>query len=428
MHREIHSPANVIALATFFLAASALAQQSVRTPELPLYQSFQPNAAQSSFVHLGPFAGNADVGVGYLFTDNANTTETNKISLNEIDEKVDLDLAWVLSPFNRIDLSLGGELEENFYSNGTNALNPVILPGSEIRLQAKVGDVVLQAFEQFSIIQDPVSDPSVAGQTNLNRVANTIGMSALATWSRVDFSLEFDYTYSDTLGGSGSASASNISEQEGGVLRNSFHLGSRLGFEALPNLSYGLQADASHNAGGGSNDFNVLSGGGFLRGHVTSLLAVDAGAGILVGSGSGVGGPGYYAYISARHEFSHTFRMLLGISHDTEFSSGLGLSTENDFHFTAEVDLSRRWTVSVGPFLNFGNEIIGVLPGSYTQYGIAADSSFALSKRLVAAISYRFAKREGEGQEGQAGVNVNQNGGSGSYTQNLFSFTLTYRF
>ena len=418
MYRERQSPATTIALAFFSFALAALGQQSIRTPQAPLYQSFQPNPAQTSFVRLGPFSGNADVGVGYSFTDNANTTETDKISLNQIYEQLNLELAWALSPFNRIDLTLGGQLQENFYSNGNDALNLVILPGSEIRFQAKVGDVVLQAFEQFAITQDPVSDATVAGQTNLNRLTNTIGVSALASLSHVDLELEFDYTYSDNLSGS------TVSTQGGGDLRNSLHLGSRVGIEAGPTLSYGLAGDASYNTGAGANDTNVLSGGVFLRGHLTSLLAVDAGVGVLAGSGPGAGGPGYYAYLSARHEFSRSFRLLLGITHDSEFSSGLGVSESNNFRLTAQADLTRRWSVSASPFLNFGSVITGELPGAYTQYGFTVDSSYALSKHLSAAVNYRFAKRDGDGGSTK-GVSA---GESPNYTQNLFSVSLNYRF
>jgi len=420
MYRKRHSPAKTIALALFSFSLAAMGQQSIRTPEAPLYGSFQPNPAQTSFVRLGPFSGNADVGIGYSFTDNANLSDIDKVSLNQIYEQIDLELAWALSPFNRIDLMLGGQLQENFYSNGTNALNLAILPGSEIRFQAKVGDVLLQTFEQFAITQDPVSDATVAGQTNLNRLTNTIGVSALATLSRVQFELELDYTYSDNLSGT------SLSTQQGGDLRNSLHLGSRVGIEAGPVLSYGLEGNASYNTGAGADDTNVLSGGVFLRGHLTSLLAVDAGIGILATSGPGNGGgPSYYAYLSARHEFNRSFRMLLGIAHDSEFSSGLSLSESNNFHLTAQADLTRRWSISVSPFVNFGTVITGQLPGAYTQYGFSVDSGYALSRHLSATFSYRFAKRDGDGGSTNGS---SSNGVSSNYTQNLFSISLTYRF
>ena len=120
-------------LTTVSLAFSALGQQSVRTPDVPPFTTFVPNPEEGTFVRVGPFSGTATLGLGYLYTDNANTsgtTGTGKLSLNEIFQDLDVDLAWPLSPFNRIDLRLGGQLQENFYSNGNNALNLAVRPGS----------------------------------------------------------------------------------------------------------------------------------------------------------------------------------------------------------------------------------------------------------------------------------------------------------
>ena len=141
--------------------------------------------------------------MGYLYTDNANTDpiRDRKVSLNEIFENLDVDLDWPLSPFNRIDLRLGGQLQENFYSNGTQALNLAITPDSQIQLEARVGEFLLTAFERFTILQDPVSDPAVGGQTNLNRLTNTIGAGVELPLYRADFGLTFSYTYSDQFGG-----------------------------------------------------------------------------------------------------------------------------------------------------------------------------------------------------------------------------------
>src|SRR6202007_1217070 len=96
-------------------------EESIRTPEPPRYQNFAFNPSQPVLFRAGPFSGTGDVGLGYTFNDNANTTTTttngtSKLSLNQIFENLDLNLAWVLSPLNRIDVQLGGQLQENFYS------------------------------------------------------------------------------------------------------------------------------------------------------------------------------------------------------------------------------------------------------------------------------------------------------------------------
>ncbi|MBV8282634.1 MAG: hypothetical protein JO347_11325 [Candidatus Eremiobacteraeota bacterium] len=411
-------PAAAIILATASLAFAALGQQSVRTPEVPPFTEFAPNPEDQTFVRVGPFSGIGKLGLGYLYTDNANTTGTNttgtqKLSLNEIFEDLDVDLSWPMSPFNRIDLRLGGQLQENFYSNGTNALNLAIHPGSQIQFEARIGEFLLRAFERFTILQDPVTDPSVAGQTNLNRLSNTIGAGVELPLYHADFDLTFAYTYSDQLGGAA------ISAAAGGVLLNSFHLGSKISFQFSPTLSYGLEVNATYNAGDGPFDFYTFSLGPFIRGNITRLLEVDAGVGPLLSAGPAGEPPQYYAFLAIRYRFSRLLQILAGIDHDTEFSSGLGVTQNNNIRLTVRASLTQRWAVSVGPYVNFGSVITGELPGSYTQIGVETLLNYAFSRRLTGELTYRYARRNGGHSEVEAGT---------SYTQNLASVSLSYHF
>ncbi len=221
--------------------------------------------------------------------------------------------------------------------------------------------------------------------------------------------MTFSYTYSDQLGGT------PVTGQEGGVLLNSFHLGSKLSFDLSPTLSYGVEINATYNSGDGSNDFAVFSIGPFIRGHITPLLEVDAGIGPLLSGGPAGEPPQYYAFLEIRHHISRVLQILAGVIHDSEFSSGLGVAQNNNVYLTAQASLTRRWTVTVGPYVNFGSVITGFLPGSYTQVGVTAESEYRFSPRLTADISYRFVKRSGEVE-------------SGSYTQNVVSVGLNYHF
>jgi hypothetical protein len=409
------SPATAIIAATVSLAFAALGQQSVRTPDVPPFTTFVPTPEDQTFVRAGPFSGTLGLGVGYLYTDNANTGTTEKLAMNEIFENLDTDLIWPLSPFNRIDLRLGGQLQENFYSSGTNALNVAIAPGSQIQLEARVGEFLLTAFERFTIIQDPVSDPSIAGQTNLNRLRNTIGAGVELPFYHADFGLTFAYTYSDQFGGTA------VSSGEGGTLLNSFHLGSKIAFQLSPTLSYGIEANATYNAGDGPFDFYVFSIGPFIRGHITPLLEVDAGIGPLLSAGPAGQPPQYYASLAFRYQFSALLQILAAIDHDSEFSSGLGVTENNNVRLSIQAKVNPRWTITAGPYVNFGTVIVGEFPGSYTQIGITTESVYRFTKRLSADISYRFARRNGGGAGGSGGS-------EGSYTQNLLSVSLNYGF
>jgi len=415
-------PGTAIILATVWFAFAASGQQSVRTPDVPPFTEFAPNREEATIVRVGPFSGTATVGLGYLYTDNANTTGTTgttgtagaeKLGLNEIFEDLDVDLVWPVSPFNRIELLLGGQLEENFYSNGTNALNLAIRPDSQIQLEAKVGEFLLRAFERLTIVQDPVSDPTVANQTNLNRLSNTIGAGVDLPLYHADFGLSFAYTYSDQLGGTA------IGGAEGGVLRNSFHLGSKISFQFSPTLSYGLEANATYNAGDGPFDFYAFSLGPFIRGNITRLLEVDAGIGPLLTAGPAGEPPQYYGFLAVRYHPSRLLQILAGIDHDTEFSSGLGVTQNNSVRLTVQASLTRQWTFTIGPYVNFGSVITGELPGSYTQIGVTTGLDYAFSKRITGDLTYRYTKRNGGRSVGEPGT---------SYTQNLVSVGLNYHF
>ena len=436
--------ASAILFALVSVTSGAFGQQSIRTPDLSPFQNFVPSQEEfttgpgaapvlpeegmpeqstvspinspvfhgATITHLGPFSGVASASGGYSFNDNASTSESEKLSLNEIFQNLNFNLIWPLSPFNRINVQLGGQLQENFYSNGKNAINVVILPGSQIVFQAKAGEFLFTAYDRFTVTQDPVSDPALAGETNLNQVINTVGVGVVWPLYKVNVSLNLDYTYSDTFGGTVNTLTTTGT---GGSVLNSFHVGSRVAFEITPQLSGGPEINATYNAGGGGNDFDVFSVGAFLRGHLTRLVEVDCGVGVLLLGGPAGGPPGYYAYLTLRHELSRTIQILAGVTHDSEFSVGLGVTQNNNVHLTAEARLTRQWIVTVGPEVNFGTVITGFLPGRYTQYGITADSAFRLNQRWTADLNYRIAKRDGE----QPG---------GSYTQNLLTFTLSYGF
>ena len=401
----------------------AFRQDSIRTPEPPRYQAFAFNPEEPVLFRAGPFSGTGDVGLGYSYNDNADTVGTtttglSKLSSNQIFENLDLNLAWVLSPLNRIDVQFDGQLQENFYSNGTNVLN-LAIQASQIRFQATVGDVLLQTYEQFALLQDPVLDPTIAGVTNLNRLTNTLGVSASVPLYRAQLGFELDYTYSDVLGiggtGTSGISGRGVAASEAAIVRNSLHAGSNFGFEIAPSLTLGVELNASHNTGAGPFDTNVLSGGGFLRGNLTRLIEVDTGAGVLIGQGPVVDQPQYYVYLTARHQISRNLQLLLGASHDIDFSSGEGISLDNEFNLGAQLQASRRWTVVVSPFINFGDVVAGAVPGRYTQYGVTVDSLYLLSGHVSIDFNYRYAKREGEGS-------------SASYGQNLFTFSVKYIF
>lgn len=413
-----------ILLTSVSFACPAFAQQSVRTPDIPAYTTFLPNPAEQTVFRVGPISGTVEAGLGYLYTDNASTTNvstanaTAKLGLNEIFENLDLDLTWPLSPLNRIELRLGGQLQQNSYSNGSNAINLAIHPGSTIQLEAALGDFLFTVYERVTILQDPVADPTAAGTTNLNRLDNTLGAALNWLLGRTDLGVGFAYTYSDTLGGTTGTTASS---SQGGVLRNSLDLGSKLSFPLYANLNYGIDLNLTDNTGDARFDFYSFSFGPFIQGNLTRLIEIDAGIGPLLTAGPAGRKPEYYAFLGFRYLPNPLVSILGGVDHDIEFSSGLGVTENTKVRLSVQATPTRKLTLTVSPYVNFGSVITGQFPGSYTQVGFEADAEYRLGKRLSVELDYRFTERNGAGSSGGSGT-------GGSYTQNLISLSLNYRF
>ena len=128
------------------------------------------------------------------------------------------------------------------------------------------------------------------------------------------------------------------------------------------------------------------------------------GIGPLLSAGPAGEPPQYYGFLAVRYQLSRLLQLLAGVDHDTEFSSGLGVTQNNNVRLSVEASLTRRWTFTVGPYVNFGTVVTGEFPGAYTQIGVTTRLAYMLTKRLSADLSYRFVKRNGGGKTGGSGT------------------------
>ncbi|MBV9672002.1 MAG: hypothetical protein JO076_04160, partial [Verrucomicrobia bacterium] len=150
---------------------SAPAQERVRTTSPFPLQTFR--RPEEYFFRLGPVDGQVTASTGILFTDNANLVNTGAISRTSFFQALDLTAIWELSQFNQLQINLGGRLTEDFYSKGKSQVYPSIAPDSLIQFQFSVGLVLVRLYDQISYIQDPTSQPTATGTTNLNLFTNT---------------------------------------------------------------------------------------------------------------------------------------------------------------------------------------------------------------------------------------------------------------
>jgi hypothetical protein len=394
-----------------FCNGSILAQEPVRTStKLLKIQSFNN---PESFFRIGPLQEELTVSTGFEYTDNAQLTNTNKISRARFFQGLDLNTTWVISHFNKLSFTFGGQLNEDFYGNGTNQVNVAIAPNSALELQFAISDFRVRLYDRFSYTQDPTTNPTATNTATLNNLTNVVGGVIDGDFNLAVLSLFGDYTYNDQ---SGQNAAGQTNSSTSGT-RNSFRAGSSIGFHYSPTVLYGIEVTATRTTGstsGGSGNINSLSVGPFLRGKM-GVTDFDLSAGVeFVDAKPSIPTTPYFSG-AIRHQFNRNLQAILSASHDLVFTTGTDLTEETIFRLGAQFNLTRFIALIGGPFINFGNEKTGPNEGRFTQYGLAAALNWKPHRRWSADLSYNLYRREGISAPD-------------SYLQNTIAIRVSYKF
>ena len=190
-----HAHPSTISVVILCLVLSTLlrAQEPVRTAPIKLpIQSFR--SVPEAFFYLGPFQEVLIGSAGVQYTDNANLTQSNKVSDLSFNQELSLNTTWVISHLNKLQLDFAGQVIENFYDNGRNQVT-FSIPGSTIELNLAVTDrIQVLLHDDFSYIQNPTTNPTATNTANLNSFTNTAGVVVDYDLNIAVLSLSADYT------------------------------------------------------------------------------------------------------------------------------------------------------------------------------------------------------------------------------------------
>src|SRR5260221_6741468 len=222
-------------------AARELEIQEFRTPE--------------TFVSLGPLQEELTGFTGIDITDNSNIVHTGKISRVSIFEGFSLNTIWTLSHINQLEFNFGGRLREDFYGNGTSNVNFSIAPDSQLQFKFAIDDVKVRLYDNFSYTQDPTTNPVSANTTYLNSFNNIPGAEVTKDLNQAIFTLSGDYSYNNESGTNAQGQTAGSSSGT----RNTFRVGSSLGFRWSPAVLYGIETSLSRTNGSSSGTRGVSS-------------------------------------------------------------------------------------------------------------------------------------------------------------------------
>jgi hypothetical protein len=423
----LYASTATISSAMFFLilTTSLRAQELVRSSAgPPAIESFR--RTPGAFFYLGPFEEELNASANVEYNDNVNLTSTDRISDLSFSLGLALSTTWVISHLNQVTFNFGGEVTENLYGNGLSQLNFSIAPDSRIEMKFEVADYQVRLYNTFSYVQNPTSNPSATNTANANNLTNTTGVSIDKDLGITVLSLSADYTYNNQ----GGETSNNQANPNTTGTRHTFRAGPTLTFRLSPTILYGVTTDATRSTGTGSANVNSLSFGAFINGKLTKEFEFDLAGGITLVSTKPAIPPGYYYSAALRYQVKRHFQLLFSGSHDLIFTTGTGLTEENVFRLGAELDLTRLISLSVSPFINFGDvkttnnqglNPTGAGVGPYTQVGLAASLSWKPRKSWSTALNYNFVRRE-------AGATSEVTGGGSNYIQNTIGLSIGYQF
>jgi len=399
------------------------AQERIRTAarELEIQEFRKPE----TFVRLGPFQEELTGFTGIDITDNSNVVHTGKISRVSIFEGFNLNTIWTLSHINQLEFNFGGRLREDFYGNGQSNVNFSIAPDSLLQFKFAIDDVQVRLYDNFSYTQDPTTNPVAANTTYLNSFNNIIGGEVKKDLNQAIFTLSGDYSYNNESGTNAQGQTTGSSSGT----RNTFRVGSSLGFRWSPTVLYGIETTLSRTSGssrgtpGVSANVNSINVGPFIRGAITRLTDFDLGVGATLLDARPSVPPTYYLLAVLRHQFNRNFQLILSGSHDLIFTTGTDITEEYAFAAATELKLTRFITFTANPNLLLGDSRItpsqaiqnGTIRGNFKEYAIGASLRWKPRRHLSAALTYDFRRRDAESL-------------NGSYSQNRITFEIDYLF
>ncbi len=423
-HFRSAGPVTTLVPAIFALAliSSALAQERVRTSAVPLpIESFR--RPPEEFFQLGPFQEELAGSAGVQYTDNVNLAATNKISNLSFYQGLGLNTVWILSHLNKLELNFGGQLIENFYGNGQTRVNFAVDPNTKIEFKFSIGETRVRLYEQFSYVQNPTTDPTATNTANLNSLTNTIGGVVEQDLGPVVLSLLGDFSYNNQ---SGSNSQGQDTAGTTGS-RESFRVGPAATFQLSSTILYGVDAVATRSTGNNSANVNSLSAGPFIKGKLSRDFEFDLAAGVTLVDTTPSIPTDYYASAVLRYQFTHASQVVFSASHNLIFTTGTDLTEQNLFQLGVQTGITRFITVSVAPFLNYG-EVLNqaavnnsVSQGPYTLFGIEAAVTWRPRKRWSTSLTYNYIRRE-------SNSSVGNGTSSNNYIQNTIALSVRYAF
>ncbi|HWB61408.1 MAG TPA: hypothetical protein VG733_18140 [Chthoniobacteraceae bacterium] len=394
------------------LLPSLIRQSVART-----WEGREPGAGPQAYnLKIGDMKFQFGFGMGIEGNDNIFTTKTNRQADVILQPALQVSSALRLTDLNTIQLNLGIGYQAYMLHSDQNTMT--LSPGSQIAFIIYTGDFRIQFHDQFSLEQDPISQPTLGNVANTGIFTNDIG--SVVTWDLNKMILTLGYDHTNTISTQSNASYPNQSIDSFSST-TSFTLNSsvKAGMSSEIDITDYSQGTPSQQL----SDSTQLKLGPFVQWRLTDVTSLQADVGydgFFFGQGGAMAGTPsqsaqWYGDLTISQTLNPHISQSLAIGRQA--SSGLNASSE-------QIDFLRHsvaWRIvdklGLGTVLYIGRtkDTGGTAPQETTQYGAGATLSWQLGSKITFSSQYQFIYETANTQ----GI---------GYTQNEVLFVFNYKF
>lgn len=366
-------------------------------------------------VKLGPSVWRFGSALGFEWNDNIQLeTDAPKSDLI-LRPEVSARMLWPVSQFNQVSLALSAGYSA--YCEHSEFDRAYIRPGSEVSFDLYAGDLWINVYDRFSILEDNYLDPTVTGVGGYSRLENAAG--AMLTWDLNEALARLEYTHLNYV---------ELEDNEGAQPDGASELlALSLGYLPQAGVLAGVELGGGlvryeEDPQGGYDQGTQWNAGLFADCQITQYLKARGSAGYTVFSPDGYSTvapdpgdfSGMYAQLVLTHRVNQHVRYTLSTGRQVSFTfyggtvdlyyGRLGI----DWNVLRKISLSTGFEAEHGEYITFGEE-------KFTRMGPSIRMGRQLMKQLSASLEYRFYSRHSD-QSGR------------DYSANIGRAALVYTF
>ncbi len=401
-----------------FYGVFAEAQESIR-PSSTGAASADARRALPEVSHYnlkaGPLTMNLSGGVDVEFNDNVGIAQEGRESDFIFRPSLRVDTAWQVTRLNAIRLSLGVGFAKYASHSELDTRSVLLDPGSELAFDIYVGgNLRLNIHDRFSIVQNPVDEPTLSNIGHFDRFQNSAGITALWDFNDLKFVLGYDHFNFLSLG-----KQFNFLDRQEEQFMGSASL------RVNDSLTVGLDGNIAliNYKQSVNNDGQSYSVGPFVEAILSDHTRLRLSGGYQ-GMSFDVGGAnadrtdfsGLYANLAISQQLNQYISHSLNFGHEARLGLSVNFAEYTYARYIASWRVNARMNLGFEAFVEDAQESGDLLNSEHSlRWGASASLSYKIGPKTALALRYHY-------------VNKNSDIELRDYYQNVLNLSLNHEF